>query len=221
MTAPAIEARTRPTTVLIVDDHEVVRTGVRMILGAADDLSVLETVGSGRDALRAIDVHRPDVVILDYNLPDSDGARICREIVRRWPRTTALILTASADDDVLFSSLAAGARGFLTKDASSDALPDAVRRLARGEAVLAPLTIHRVIEWARQAKRQTAGLDPMAPFEIEILVYMSRGWSNRQIADALRVSNDAVKVRIRKIKRRIGASDRAQAVAIAARHGLI
>jgi DNA-binding NarL/FixJ family response regulator len=207
--------------VLIVEDHELVRIGLQAMLENEPDIRIVGTAGTGKEALSMLPSARPDLVLLDYRLPDSNGAEICAEITRGWPETSVVILSSFLDDDVLFSCLAAGARGYLTKSTTNTELPDALRKVARGEAVLASETIERVMEWARAAKMRYQGVATLAPFEVEILRKMSAGMSAKEISADLRVSEDSVKTSVRSIKRRLGAADRAHAVALAMKRGII
>jgi len=212
-----------PTTcrVSIVDDHEAVRAGLTLVLDSAPRITVVGAFSSGETAVKAFEDLRPDVVVLDYHLSGRDGSWTCSQILRRHPRTAVLILTAFLEENVLLDCLRAGARGFLAKTAQASEVIDAVVRLANQEEVLAPAAVPIVMALARAAKRQWVAGETLAPFEQEILRSMSCGRSNREIAESLRVSEDAVKVRVRSIKRRLGASHRAHAVALAAQRGLV
>lgn len=210
-----------PIRILVVDDHEAVRVGLRLVLDAEPDMAVVGFARSGAEALEMTVATEPDVVLLDFRLPGCDGAAVCASILRRRPTCAVIILTSGEDDRFLHASLVAGARGFLTKNGSATQIADAVRRVARGEAVLAPEAVLRVVEWARQARAERLGAGILGSLEREILQLVSMGMSNRAIAGRLRVSEDAVKNRVREIKARLGASDRAHAVALATKQGLL
>ena len=208
-------------SVLIVDDHGLVRSGLVRIFSREPDIEIFGEAGSGEEALACLEKGCPDVVLLDYGLPDRDGAFVCAAILDRCPRAAVVMLTSAYEDDVLLACLDAGARGYLTKDASVQDLPRAVRRVAAGEAVLSPRIIQRVMGLARAAKTSHARRAPLAAFEIDILRSLSHGLSNVEIAEALHVTEEVIKSHIRSIKQRLGAADRAQTVAIAVKQGLI
>jgi len=210
-----------PIRVLVVDDHESVRSGLCCLLRGHPEIHVVEAVSSGDEALAYLDRARVDVVVLDYRLPGRDGAAICGQIVRRWPRVAALMLSSADEDDIILASLASGATGFLLKSGRAADVAEAVRRVARGEAVLDPEIVPRVMEWARAIRHGKEGDGMLAPIEIDVLSLLAQGWSNGKIASELRISHDTVKARVRSIRLRLGASDRAHAVALATKRGLV
>lgn len=206
--------------VMIVDDHEVVRSGIVSLFKREPDLRIVGEATSGEQALVALQSLRPDVVLLDQRLPGMTGAETCREIVRRWPSTAVLILTSFASDEVIHSCLAAGARGYLTKSIETTDLPRAVRAVARGESILAPSVTERVIDWARRAKAAHVG-SSLSPREVEILSLLAEGMSNRELAGRLGMREATVKASVQATMRKLGVTRRWEAVAVAIDRGVI
>jgi DNA-binding NarL/FixJ family response regulator len=204
--------------VMIVEDHELVRVGLSTLLSREGDIEVVRVTASGEEALRALGKVLPDVALVDYRLPDMTGAQVCAEMLKVRPRTSVVMLTSYFEDAVLLSCLAAGVRGYITKSGGAPDLADTIRRVARGEAVLAPETVERVLEWARTAKIRNTTL---AAIELDILRRVATGQSLRSVAQELRISEELAKSSMRSIKRRLGAADRAHAVALAMKKGLI
>lgn len=207
--------------VLVVDDHEVVRAGILALIERASDVEVVASVSSGEEALELLDALAPDVVVLDHGLPGIRGAAVCREIVRRRPRTSVVILTSYLEDGVIHACLAAGARAYLVKDADATDLVRAIRAVARGEAVLAPQVVDRVLEWARRAKAIHEGGVSLDASEGLVLSLVAQGMSNREIARRVRVSEGTVKATLRSAMRKLGVTQRAHAVAAGIQRGVI
>lgn len=210
-----------PIRVLVVDDHEVVRSGIATLLERDTGLRVVGMASSAEEALESLASAKPHVVLLDYRLQGMSGTAACREIVRRHPEISVVILTSYLEDDIIHASLVAGARGYVLKNASRSDLVHTVRAVARGEAVLAPEVTERVIEWARRSKAIHHGADLLAPNEVEIVSLVAQGFSNREIAGKLRTSEHSVKLHLRSSMRKLGAKRRQEAVAIALRKGVI
>lgn len=206
--------------VMVVDDHEVVRSGITSLFARESDLKVVGEASSGEQALVVIESLRPDVVILDQRLPGMTGAETCREIVRRWPGIGVLMLTSFASDEVIHASLVAGARGYLTKNVDTTDLPRAVRAVARGESVLAPSVTERVINWARKAKAAHVGTS-LSPRDVEILSLLAEGMSNRELASRLGMREATIKANVQATMRKLGVSRRWEAVAAAIDRGVI
>lgn len=207
--------------VMVVDDHEVVRAGIAALLEREPDLEVVGTAGSGEEALELVDGLVPDVVVLDHRLPGMSGAAACREIVRRRPATSVVVLTTYLDDGVIHACLAAGAHAYLLKGASGSDLVHAVRAVARGEAVLAPQVVDRVLEWARRAKAIYQEGESLAPHELVVLSLAAQGMSNGEIATRLQMSERTIKAYLSSAMRKLGVTQRAQAVATGILRGLI
>jgi DNA-binding NarL/FixJ family response regulator len=210
--------------VLIADDQEMVRTGFRLILSAESDIEVVADARDGQDAVTAAHRLKPDVALMDIRMPVLDGLAATTRI-RQDPGcpTRVVILTTFDDDAYLYEALAAGASGFLLKDAPADALVSAIRVVAAGEAMLAPTVTRRVIEqFSRQRARPADidAVDSLSAREREVLRLMADGLSNSEIATALFVGEATVKTHVARILQKLGARDRVQAVIAAYRSGL-
>jgi DNA-binding NarL/FixJ family response regulator len=213
--------------VLLVDDQEMVRVGFRMILEAEDDLAV---VGEARDGLEAVELTpraRPDVILMDVRMPRLDGIEACERICRQQQTdgVRVLMLTTFDLDDHVHDALRAGASGFLLKDAPADQLVDAIRVVARGDALLDPAVTRALIEEIarRPARRpeEYPGIDALTDREREVLTLMARGSSNAEIAAELILGEATVKTHVGRSLAKLGARDRVQAVVAAYESGLV
>lgn len=216
--APALQA---VLNVIVIDDHEAVRAGLRLVINSSERLHVAGAFSSGEEAAEARFPATPDVAVIDYRLAGRDGSWACAQLLRKWPSLAVLILTSFLDGQIVADCLRAGARGFLTKTASVAEVEDAILRSADGEAVLASEAVPLVLDLARGASRRVVGGDSLMPFHADILRCMSLGRSNGEIASSLGVSEDVVKTNIRSIKKRLGVAHRAQVVALAVKRGLV
>jgi DNA-binding NarL/FixJ family response regulator len=207
--------------VVIADDQRVIRDGLAMLVGLIDGI---EVVGQACDGVQAVDlVHdkRPDVVLMDLRMPEMQGAEATRLIRSACPETEVLVLTTYADDESLFPALQAGARGYLTKDASAEEIEKGIRALAAGHTHLDPAVQQRLITAVVEAEPNQRRLpDDLTAREVEVLKLIAAGLSNADIAAALVVSGATVKTHINHIFQKIDARDRAQAVRYAYRHGM-
>jgi DNA-binding NarL/FixJ family response regulator len=217
--------------VLIADDQPVVRDGLAMLLGLLDDVEIVATAADGVEAVERACAERPDIVLMDLRMPRLEGAEATRQILASLPETRVLVLTTYADDEFLFPALQAGARGYLTKDATAEEIEHAIRALIAGQTHLDPAVQHRLVAAVLdQPPPPAAGAPPSVPRadipdeltarEVEVLKLIATGLSNREIADALVLSNATVKTHINRIFYKTGARDRAQAVRYAYQHGL-
>lgn len=209
--------------VLVVDDHEIIRTGFRMILESEDDLEVVGDAADGEIAIaRAVEL-RPDVVLMDVQMPRLDGVEATRRIVEQVPGCRVVILTTFDDDDYVFAALRAGASGFLLKNAPPEDLVSAIRVVAQGHSLLAPEVTQRVIARSTERMREVRapGLDELTERELDVLVAMARGWSNSEIAANLFVSEATVKSHVSRILMKLGVRDRVQAVIVAHESGVM
>jgi two-component system response regulator DevR len=202
--------------VFLLDDHEVVRRGVRELLEAESDLEVVGEAGTAREAYERIPAATPDVAILDVRLPDGDGVEVCREIRSKHPEVACLMLTSFADDEALFSAILAGASGYVLKQVRGTDLVDAVRRVGRGESLLDPLSTSRVLERLRQPPQpdELAGLTNQ---ERRVLDLIAEGMTNRQIGEQLFLAEKTIKNYVSNLLAKLGMSRRAEAAAYAAR----
>ncbi len=219
--------------VLIADDQPVVRDGLAMLLGLLDDVEIVATAADGVEAVERARAERPDIVLMDLRMPRLEGAEATRQILASVPETRVLVLTTYADDEFLFPALHAGARGYLTKDATAEEIEHAIRALVAGQTHLDPAIQQRlvaaVLDRATADQPQTTAPsapradlpDELTPREVEVLKLIAAGLSNREIADGLVLSNATVKTHINRIFYKTGARDRAQAVRYAYQHGLV
>lgn len=217
--------------VLIADDQPVVRDGLAMLLGLIDDVEIVATAADGVEAVERANAERPDIVLMDLRMPRLEGADATRQILAAYPETRVLVLTTYADDQFLFPALQAGARGYLTKDATAEEIEHAIRALIAGQTHLDPAVQQRLVT-AVLDQTPPAPLgesvpasaprlpDELTPREIEVLKLIALGLSNGEIADKLVLSNATVKTHINRIFYKTGARDRAQAVRYAYKHGL-
>ncbi|MGZ6644762.1 MAG: response regulator [Solirubrobacteraceae bacterium] len=211
--------------VLLADDQRVVRDGLTMLVGLIEDVEVIGTASDGIEAVGRARELGPDVVPMDLRMPRMDGVEATRRIRADLPGTQVLVLTTYADDESLFPALRAGARGYLTKDASAEEIEQAIRALAAGRTHLEAAVQQRLV--AEVLDRRPAATaahhplpDALTPREAEVLGLIAAGLSNAEIADALVVGHATVKTHVNRIFHKIGARDRAQAVRYAYRHGL-
>lgn len=211
------------TTILLADDQELVRTGLRQILSAEDDLEVAGEVADGARAVELARTLRPDVVLMDIRMPGMDGIEATRRITSAVPGTKVVMLTTFDRSQLVYDSLLAGASGFLLKDAPGEQLASAVRAVARGEELLAPRITRRLIEEFTRPGRQgpPAGYDRLTERETEVLELVARGRSNAEIAAELYVGIQTVKTHVARLLAKLGLRDRVQVVVLAYEHGLV
>jgi DNA-binding NarL/FixJ family response regulator len=209
--------------VLVADDQRVVREGLTMLVGLIDAIEVVGAVGDGLEAVERAQEARPDIVLMDLRMPGLDGAEATRRIRAALPETQVLVLTTYADDDSLFPALEAGARGYLTKDASAEEIEQAIRAVASGRTHLDPAVQQRLVAAALDARPSTGEAplpDGLTAREAEVLKLIATGLSNAEIAAALVVSSATVKTHVNRIFAKTGARDRAQAVRYAYERGI-
>src|SRR5580698_8804271 len=207
----------RQISVFLLDDHEVVRRGVRDMLEAEPDIKVIGEAGTASSALARIPALRPDVAVLDVRLPDGDGVTVCREIRSRMPEVACLMLTSFGDDDALFDAIMAGAAGFVLKQIRGTDLVGAVRTVASGRSLLDPEAASRVM---RRMRDQAARSDPLAALtgqERRILELIGEGLTNRQIGERMYLAEKTVKNYVSGLFSKLGIERRTQAAAYAAR----
>jgi DNA-binding NarL/FixJ family response regulator len=216
--------RDEPIRIVIADDQRVVREGLAMLVGLIDGIEIVGTAADGLEAVEFARSEQPDVVLMDLRMPNLDGAEATKAIRADLPATQVLVLTTYADDDSLFPALQAGARGYLTKDATAEEIERAIRALAAGSTHLDPAVQQRLIAAVvepRGTDTAPAQLpDDLTPREAETLKLIAAGLSNAEIAATLVVSDATVKTHINRVFRKTGVRDRAQAVRYAYEHGL-
>jgi DNA-binding NarL/FixJ family response regulator len=217
--------------VLIADDQPVVRDGLAMLLGLLDDVEIVATAADGIEAVERACSERPDIVLMDLRMPRLEGAEATRRILASLPETRVLVLTTYADDEFLFPALQAGARGYLTKDATAEEIEHAIRALIAGQTHLDPAVQQRLVTAVLDQTPPTTTSEPapalrpdlpdeLTPREVEVLKLIAAGLSNSDIADKLVLSSATVKTHINRIFYKTGARDRAQAVRYAYQHDL-
>lgn len=211
-------------TVVIVDDHPVVRAGMRKVLDAAADVCVLAEGDSGMQALELVEVHHPDVLLLDVRLPDLTGREVAQKLQDRGDPTTVLVLTAYKDPRTVFGLLEQGAGGYVLKDEALETLAEAVRAAAAGETWLSPAVASQVVDRALGDSDHdpVASLPtPLTPRETEVLGLLARGLDNAAIARALTVTKRTVQNHVSSIYGKLCVDSRTQAALWAMRHGLV
>ncbi|HEY7133479.1 MAG TPA: response regulator transcription factor [Acidimicrobiia bacterium] len=206
-----------PTRVFLLDDHEVVRRGLRELLEAEDDLVVVGEAGTADEALSRIPPTRPDVAVLDVRLPDGNGVEVCREVRSRHPEVQCLMLTSFADDEALFQAIMAGASGYLLKQIKGPDIVDAIRRVASGQSLLDPAVTRRVLERLRTGPEEDERLASLTEQERRILELIAEGLTNRQIADRVHLAEKTVKNYVSNLLAKLGMERRTQAAVYAAK----
>jgi two-component system response regulator DevR len=204
--------------VLLVDDHDVVREGLRSLLRRAPDIEVVGEAATAAAAVAEAQRLRPDVVVLDVRLPDGNGVEVCREIRAQRPDTRVLMLTSYADDEALFASIMAGAAGYLLKETRAAALLDAIHTAARGGSLLDPAMTERVFERLRTASGRNDPLAQLSEQERRILALIAEGKTNREIAQEVYLSEKTVKHYVSNILSKLQLARRSEAAAFWARH---
>jgi DNA-binding NarL/FixJ family response regulator len=213
-----------PLRVVVADDQRVVREGLAMLIGLLDGIEVVATAADGLHAVEQAMLHRPDVVVMDLRMPNLDGAQATARIRAELPHTQVLVLTTYADDEALFPALRAGARGYLTKNATAEEIQSALSALGHGQTHLAPEVQQRLVAAILEARAVAPAsgrtADGLSPREAQVLTLIAAGLSNTDIARELVLSNATIKSHVNHIFAKIGARDRAQAVHYAYDHGL-
>jgi DNA-binding NarL/FixJ family response regulator len=209
----------RVTRIMLVDDHEVVRAGLRTLLTTHEDLEVVAEAGTAQEAVLRARSYHPDVVVLDVRLPDRSGVEVCRDIRAEHPEMAVLMLTSFSDDQALFASIMAGAAGYVLKQIRGNDLVDGVRRVARGESLLDPAVTARVLERLRHPATQgDARLARLTPNELRIVGMIADGLTNRAIGERIGLAEKTVKNYVSSILAKMHMSRRAEAAAYLADH---
>jgi DNA-binding NarL/FixJ family response regulator len=203
--------------VFLLDDHEIVRRGVKDMLEAEPDIVVVGEAGTAESALARIPALRPDVAVLDVRLPDGDGVSVCREIRSRMPQVACLMLTSFGDDEALFDAIMAGAAGYVLKQIRGTDLIGAVRTVARGESMLDPEAASKVMARMRDQASKADPLAGLTPQERKILELIGEGLTNRQIGERMFLAEKTVKNYVSALFAKLGMERRTQAAAYASR----
>ncbi|WP_304608279.1 response regulator transcription factor [Iamia sp. SCSIO 61187] len=203
--------------IFLLDDHEVVRRGVRELLESEDDLEVVGEAGTAAEALARIPPTNPDVAVLDVRLPDGSGVEVCREVRSARPDLACLMLTSFSDDEALFESILAGAAGYVLKEVRGGELISSIRRIAAGETLLDPAITTRVLERLRRGPEEDERLAGLTDQERRILALLADGLTNRQIAEQMILAEKTVKNYVSNLLAKLGMSRRTEAAVYAAR----
>jgi DNA-binding NarL/FixJ family response regulator len=203
--------------VLLVDDHEVVRQGLRALLESNETIDVVGEAGTAADAVRRVGYDGPDVVVMDVRLPDGSGVDACREIRSRWPDIRVLMLTSYADEEALVAAIMAGAAGYVLKRINSEELVRSVQRVGRGESLLDPEMTERLFRKIRGEAEEDPLLARLSPQERKILDLIAAGMNNREIAEELYLAEKTVKNYVSNLLGKLEMKRRSEAAAYAAR----
>jgi DNA-binding NarL/FixJ family response regulator len=206
-----------PVRVFLMDDHEVVRRGLRELLESEGSIEIVGEAGSAEEALARIPPTRPDVAVLDVRLPDGNGVEVCREVRSRNPEIRCLILTSFSDDEALFQAIMAGASGYLLKQIKGTDLVESVQRVAAGQSLLDPAVTARVLERLREGSETDQQLAQLTAQERKILNLIADGLTNRQIAERVHLAEKTVKNYVSNVLMKLGMERRTQAAVFAAR----
>jgi two-component system response regulator DevR len=207
-----------PIKVFLLDDHEIVRRGIRELLEAEGDIVVVGESGLAQEATRRIPALRPDVAILDGRLPDGSGIDVCRDVRSVDPSIKALILTSYDDDDALFAAIMAGAAGYILKQVRGNDFVDTVRRVAAGQSTLDPSVTAQVLERVRTGPPRDKELEALTTQEQKILELIGEGMTNRQIAERMFLAEKTVKNYVSSMLAKLGLNSRTQAAIFATKH---
>jgi two-component system, NarL family, response regulator LiaR len=211
-----------PITVLLVDDHEMVRSGVRAFLETQPDISVVAEAASGEEAVRLAAEHAPDVALMDLIMPGMDGVEATRRLTSQSPRTSVVMLTSYHDDEHVFPAIRAGALSYVLKEIGPGELAEAVRKAAAGEAVLHPRVAARVVRELHSTRRDESNVfHELSDRELEVLKLIADGLNNAEIAGRLYVSEKTVKSHVSNILGKLHLADRTQAAVYAWRQGVV
>jgi two-component system response regulator DevR len=208
--------------ILLVDDHEVVRLGLKSLLDRHPQFDVVGEASTAREAIEMVNNTKPDVVVMDIRLPGTSGIEACEEITNRFPDTRVIMLTSYAEDEMLFSAIRAGASGYILKQIDSEALVRALEAVARGEALLDPAVTQRVFQEVRRAvkEEEASAFAHLSQQEKHVLLLVSEGKTNREIAKALFLGEGTVRNYVSSILSKLGVNNRAEAAAYAVEHNL-
>jgi DNA-binding NarL/FixJ family response regulator len=203
--------------VLLVDDHEVVRAGIKALLDAQDDIVVVGEAGTAEEGIRRVGYDEPDVVVLDVRLPDASGVEACREIRSRFPEVKVLMLTSFADEEALMSAILAGASGYVLKRVKMTDLVDDIRKVGAGESLLDSDMTERLFERLRTGPQEDPVLSRLSKQERTIVTHIADGLTNKQIAEEMFLAEKTVKNYVSNLLAKMGMSRRSEAAAYVAR----
>jgi len=206
--------------VFLLDDHELVREGIRSLLESDQDIEVVGEASTGAEALMRVPLAQPDVAILDVRLENGDGIEVCRELRSALPALDCLMLTSFADDEAMYASVMAGAAGYVLKQIKARDLIEDIKRVAAGESLMDPRAVARVIERIANPPKQDSLLSSLSPQEHRILELIGQGKTNKQIARAMYLSENTVKNYITTLLRKLKVTSRTEAAIYATKHNV-
>jgi two-component system, NarL family, response regulator DevR len=208
--------------ILLVDDHEIVRLGLKALLERHPNFEVVAEASTARDAVEKVEAFTPDVVVMDIRLPGGSGIEACEEIAQRFPGSKVIMLTSYAEDEMLFSAIRAGAAGYVLKQIGGEDLVRAIEAVGRGEAMLDPAVTQRIFHEVRKAAKEeeASAFSALTQQERHVLLLVSEGKTNREIAKALFLGEGTVRNYVSSILSKLGVSNRAEAAAYAVEHNL-
>jgi DNA-binding NarL/FixJ family response regulator len=210
-----LTTKTQAIRVLLVDDHEVIRVGLRTVLGQTQGVAVIGEAGTMAEAVQQAQRLKPDVILMDVRLPDGSGIDACREILGALPGTRVIFLTSYADDDSVLAAVLAGAHGYVLKEIDSPALLEAIRTVAKGQSILDSHVTERALRWLRGLHDlpATSGTDQLSSQEERVVALVAEGKTNKEIAVALGLSDKTVKNYLANVFQKLRITRRAQAAA--------
>lgn len=206
---------------MLVDDHAVLKDGIRSFLYGEKDIEVVGEATSGQEAIEGIQRLKPDVVLMDINLPDKNGIEVTEIVKKMCPECKVLILTMYDHDEYLMSSIRAGADGYLLKDAPSDQVVDAIRTVFKGDSIIHPSLTKKLMNYHQKQKDSQSSESELSEREREVLVLLAKGLSNKDIAEQLFISDKTVKIHVSKILKKFDVKSRSQAVIYAVQNKLV
>jgi two-component system response regulator DevR len=208
--------------ILLVDDHEIVRLGLKALLDRHPNFEVVGETNNAHDAIHQVENLQPDVVVLDIRLPGGSGIEVCQQIADNHPNSKVIMLTSYAEDEMLFSAIRAGAAGYVLKQIGGEDLVRAIEAVGRGEALLDPAVTQRIFQEVRKAAREeeASAFSTLTQQEKHVLLLVSEGKTNREIAKALYLGEGTVRNYVSSILSKLGVSNRAEAAAYAVEHNL-
>lgn len=206
--------------VVVVDDHALVRGGLIGLLQREEGLEIVGEAETGEDGLALIEAAQPDVAVVDHSMPGMTGVELCRVVSARHPNVGVILLTSFLTDEVVQGALEAGARAYVVKDGDAGDIVRAIRSVGEGEGYLDPRIVSRVSRWAGKRRRSTPEA-PLSPREIDVLRMVRDGATNREIADALVVSENTVRTYLKRILTKLGCHSRREAAVLASERGLL
>jgi NarL family two-component system response regulator LiaR len=210
----------KPIRVIIVDDHTIVRKGIRALLTEVEDIEVVGEAGDGQQALHLVEATRSDVILMDLVMPNMDGIEATQQITAQHPDARVLALTSFAADEKVFPAIKAGAMGYLIKDSEPNDLVKAIRQVHRGEPTLHPSIARKVLHELGRSSSQPQTTDPLTEREVEVLRFVSKGLSNQEIANELTIAEVTVRTHVSNILSKLHLANRVQATLYALREGL-